>query len=96
MSTSFLWQQRVAWCQNFLLQGVSPWIVGGKSLVLGQEKGIQRLAESRATIHKELACDSKEGTCVWQQHSGNLHPVIYSMKGLRANGYFEFTLLIHH
>jgi hypothetical protein len=33
---------------------------------------------------------------VWQQHSGNLHPVIYSMQGLRANGYFEFTLPIHY
>jgi hypothetical protein len=50
---------------------------------------------TRATIHKELACDSKEGTCVatafWQSS-----PVIYSMQGLRAKVYFEFTLSIHY
>jgi hypothetical protein len=45
-----LWQKRVAWCHNFLLHGVSPWIVGGKSLVLGQEKGIQPLAESQEQL----------------------------------------------
>jgi len=45
-----LWQQRVAWCHNFLLQGVSPWIAGAKSLILGQEKGIQPLAESQEQL----------------------------------------------
>jgi hypothetical protein len=40
----------VSQLHNFLLQGVSPWIVGGKSLVLGQEKGIQPLAESQEQL----------------------------------------------
>jgi hypothetical protein len=39
-----------AWCHNFFLQGVSPGIVGGKSLILGQEKGIQPLADSQEQL----------------------------------------------
>jgi hypothetical protein len=93
MSTAFLWQQRVAWCHNFLLQGVSPGIVGGKSLVLGQEKGIQALAASQEQLFSMWV---QKKVHVWQQHFGNRHPVIYSMQGVRSNRYFEITMSIHY
>jgi hypothetical protein len=75
---------------------VSPWIVGGKNLVLGQEKRIQALAESKEQIFTRNYHVTLKKVHVWQQHSGNCHPVIYSMQGLRANRYFEITLSIHY
>jgi hypothetical protein len=76
--------------------GCVPMDCGGKEPCFrARERDPTTSRVTTATIHKELACDSKE-VRLWQQHSGNLHPVIYSMQGLRANGYFEFTLSIHY
>jgi hypothetical protein len=57
--------------------GCVPMDCGGKEPYFGaREKDPSTSRVTRATIHKELACDSKEGTCVatafWQSSSSHI------------------------